>query len=90
MNPDIKLTEHAKARFVERSLKLGMNVKDPEATILKMFKEAKPEDIPPAHRVKRLIANNYQEATYLVAHGWRFVVSGGTLVTCERIDKTQN
>jgi len=90
VNPDIKLTAHAVERFVERSRKLGMRMNDPEDVILKMLSKAKPEDLSPAHRVKRLIANGYKEAIYLVAEGWRFVISDNALVTCERVEKTQN
>lgn len=89
-SPDIKLTAHAVERFVERSRKLGMRVRDPEAVILKMLGKARLEDIPPAHKVKRLIKNGYKEATYLVANGWRFVISEGACVTIERIAPEQN
>lgn len=89
MNPDIKLTAHAIERFVERSRKLGMSVKNPEATITKMLGKARVEDIPPTHKVKRLIKNGYKEATYLVANGWRFVVVDGVIVTIERTTCSQ-
>ncbi|MBI5826506.1 MAG: hypothetical protein HZB22_02080 [Deltaproteobacteria bacterium] len=89
MSPDIKITAHAIERFAERSMKLGMNVKEPEAVILKMLKVAMPEDISPAHKVKRLISNRYTEATYLVAQGWRFVLVDNMIVTIERTTKSQ-
>ncbi|HBG47635.1 MAG TPA: hypothetical protein DDW94_11705 [Deltaproteobacteria bacterium] len=90
MNPDIKLTAHAVERFVERSRKLGMKVRSPEDVILKLLSKATPEDLSPAHRVKRLIKNGCREATYLVNNGWRFVVVDNAVTTIERIVPHQN
>ena len=82
---------HALDQFISRSIKLhGAAPMRPEALIRKMLLRAKQEAMNPAHRVKRLIRNGYKDATYLVCEGWRFVIVGSDLVTCERQKPEQN
>ena len=87
---DLNITQHALERFIERQKKLGQTTKNPEACIMKLLKQAEPEQIEPAHRIKRIIKHGFREAEYLVACGWRFVVVEGSVVTIERIRKYQN
>jgi len=89
---DVVLSPHAIERFVERSLKLGMTPKNPEAIILKMLARAKPEQMSSGHKIERLINNDYKEAQYLVAQGWRFVLTkdGDRVLTIERVRSEQN
>lgn len=90
---DIKISQHAIDRFVERSLKLGMKGhEDPGGLIRNLLRQAKPEKMDPVYKVKRIINNRCQDAEYYVCQGWRFVVStnGRELVTVERVKKDQN
>ncbi len=69
-----------------------MTAKNPEAVILKMLARAQPEQISPEHKVRRLISNDCREAQYLVAQGWRFVLTqdGSRVLTIERVRSEQN
>ena len=90
---DIKISQHAIDRFIERSKKLGMKeAKDPVAKIIHLLSQAKAEKMNPVYKVKRIINNRCQDADYYVANGWRFVVSvnGRELMTVERVNKDQN
>lgn len=89
---DPEISAHAVNRFVERSLKLGMTPKNPEAIIRKLLARAKPEQVSPEHRVKRLLNNDCKEVQYLIAQGWRFVLTkdGGKVLTIERRRSEQN
>lgn len=90
---EIKIAQHAIDRFVERSKKLGQGIpRDPEATIKKLLSEAKSEAVDPMHHVRRLISNGFEEVQYLVAQGWRLVLTkdGGRVITIERVVTHQN
>jgi len=86
---DLTITQHALERFIERQKKLGQKMKDPEACIMKLLKQAEPEQIDNAHKIKRIIKHGFREAEYLVTCGWRFVVVEGSIVTIERTKKSQ-
>lgn len=89
---DIEITQHAIDRFLERARKLGQGIPlNPEASIRKLLSKAVPEEVDPKHRVKRLISNRFEEALYLVAQGWRFVLTkdGKRIITIERIHSHQ-
>ena len=88
----IGITRHAIERFTERYRKVYGNVPpDPERTLRKLLARARPEDISPVERVKRLI-NHKEPTVYAVAEGWRFVLTedGGCLLTVERTKSWQN
>ncbi len=86
------ISAHAIERFVERSRKLGMTSKNPEAVILKILARAQPEQMSHGYKIERLINNDYKEARYLVAQGWRFVLTkdGSRVLTIERVRSEQN
>lgn len=79
------ITAHAWERFVQRWREMhGGLPRCPRKVLLALIAKATPEDIGEAGRVRRLIHNGFQDADYYTADGWRFVVSNGTLLTCER------
>lgn len=89
---NIILTNHAIARFVARSKKMGIPVpKSPQLAIRRLLEQAVLCDIDPVHKVKRIIKGG-EEAKYYEAQGWRFVVTGDglKLITVERIKPEQN
>lgn len=88
----MEITKHAIERFLTRCQRLGIpHPHDPNETIRKLLGRAIPEKVDPVHRVKRLI-NHKKEADYVIADGWRFVVSkdGQKLLTVERVRPEQN
>ena len=85
----IRISQHAIDRFMERVGKLnGGTPTTPEETIRKLLAKAKPENIDPVHRVKRLIKHG--DCEFYENSGWRFVISDGALLTVERRKTGQN
>src|SRR5512147_1595843 len=69
-------TEHALKQFVARHKAANMGtVKHPEKTARKILAEAKEDDVlDDVARVRRLISNNFEEVSYFLNSGWRFVI----------------
>jgi hypothetical protein len=89
---ELTITRHAIDRFLERCAKLGMKLpEDIEGFIHKLVKRATPEPLEPGHKVRRIFNHN-ANAQYLVAEGWRFVLSenGNMVLTIERVRPDQN
>jgi hypothetical protein len=64
---------------------------DTEGFIYSLIKRAIPEPLKPGHKIKRLLNHN-ANAQYLIAEGWRFVLSedGNMVLTIERVKPDQN
>lgn len=94
---NVKITNHAVQRFVERASALGISFSEnnPEKTIKKILKRAVPEN-PKNYTTrwelfKRNITRKGNTKTY-IADGWRFVVdiTTNTLITIERVKVHEN
>lgn len=79
--PDVAISRHAWARFLERRVGEGC----PEAELKSIMANAVPEDLGAAS-VIRLMANNYRGAKYYHHGGWRLVLDENEteLITIER------
>ena len=88
---EVTVTDHAWERWQQR-YPGAAGLRNPDADTLKqhlktVFKRAKPEDMDPVSKVKRMIDNGGEEAHYLFDKGthMRFVLNADktTLVTIE-------
>src|SRR5208282_42768 len=87
----IRITDHAVARFLERCRYL--HLKGDAAGLRHLLSTARREERPNnrtsrMHFLKREILRG--KALYLVAEGWRLVVSGRMLITVERVKPHEN
>ncbi|MDA8104521.1 MAG: hypothetical protein M0Z71_03990 [Nitrospiraceae bacterium] len=87
----IRITDHATARFLERCRYL--HIKGDAAELRYLLSTARREGRPKnrtsrLHFLKREIFRG--KTLYLVADGWRFVVSGRMLITVERVKPHEN
>jgi len=77
----ITITQHAIDKY---QLVTGCQNKDEvEPKIRKMLRRAKEVDLPPQHRLQRLLNNRLQEARYFEFDRFRMVVIDDTMVTFE-------
>lgn len=86
------ITQHAKDRFTERTIKMGAHIPpDPETSIRKLLTRSVADESLPDHvRVRRLLNNDLKHAIYRACEGWRFIIIDGRLLTCERIKSHMN
>jgi hypothetical protein len=85
--PDIKVSRHARMRFITRSKEsLGQLLARPMHELRRLLDAAQPAELGAAV-IYRMLNNHMQGAHYFEAEGWRFVMSDDmqTLITVERM-----
>ena len=73
----VLFTKHALNQFYDRyrAVHHGQELNDPEKTARKLLAKAREDDVlDSVSRVRRLIDNGFQEVSYFLKSGWRFII----------------